>query len=449
MGIVQGPSPINGSIMRLFKLISVALIIVSMGCQDEDIDASSTNNTARDISLDQSVNPSFIGADSLPTIDPNDVDSQAVDGGLPADANGRPACAIGSQRCGANSDVERCEDADGDGQGEWRTSMLCPLGQMCRDGECQSANGDPCAMACDLGNTQCAGELIQDCVRGDQACPIWTDPVPCPSNRQCQQGQCSCEDECAVGTQDCIGDGYRVCIQMTDCARWSDIQACPGDRPCENGECGQSNCAHECDVVGLTDCIGDRQRQCVLDDLLCRIWVGPFQCPGQQTCLNGGCSAPPCNHECPVVGFTECLGDQQRRCINDINSCRVWQDPTPCPGNFVCLNGLCSRPPCEHECIAAGQTECVGDQQRQCQLDNNFCRIWGDAQACFGGRVCRQAGCVFECDNQCDFVGQTRCRDDQQIEQCSRDARTQCLDWQNFVQCAGNQVCRDGRCFIQ
>ena len=421
--------------------------VAQQGCQD-DVQGSGPltrdgQTRALDVDAGRQIGQS---GDALPTIGQTRNDGGDAD----AAAQGTDECELGARRCGANSDIERCEDADGDGVSEWRSAMLCPLDQPCRDGRCQMPEQGPCEDDCTLGATQCAGDLIQDCVRNAEDCLEWTSPVACPGGLQCREDACRCDDECMPGARECTANGYRECIQNADCARWSPSQACPDGQSCVSGDCGQANCNHQCAVVGESECANGQERRCALDANLCRVWTQPQACPNGEMCVGDRCDGPPCEHQCPVLGLNECDGDQQRRCGSDARGCRIWLEPTPCPDGFVCNNGFCSRPPCDHECVAVGQEECVGDLRRRCEFDVGLCRVWGEATPCPGARVCRdRMGCVFDCEDTCDFFGQTRCRDEQMLEQCQPNAMTQCLEWRDFVACGANQVCRDGRCFAR
>jgi hypothetical protein len=319
---------------------------------------------------------------------------QGMDNGS-ADATAEPLCLLGERRCNADGAVELCGDEDGDGRVQWIRPMLCPLGQMCRAGQCVGEMPMACKDACEAGSGRCSGPFIERCAAGADGCLTWMQPAPCPGESQCQNGLCQAPD----------------------------------------------GCVEQCNE-GQSLCQGELIRQCRLGAEGCWVLSAPSPCADGLACRLNECR---CEGEC-AVGQRACVGADIEHCVS-IDGCGQWAAPEPCAAGQMCANGFCQRPPCEHECIAPGQRDCVGDLQRLCEIDGNLCRVWAEPIACVGGRVCRENGCVFVCDNECELVGTASCQGARDIQICSRDPETQCLHWSFLAQCANGQICREGRCF--
>ena len=109
-----------------FVLVST-LFMAQQGCQDDVQGNGPVTRDGQTRALDVDAGqPNGQFSDALITIG-----SMRRDGGTrDAAARGTDACELGARRCGANSDIERCEDTDGDGVSEWRSAMPAPGSTM-------------------------------------------------------------------------------------------------------------------------------------------------------------------------------------------------------------------------------------------------------------------------------------------------------------------------------
>jgi hypothetical protein len=265
-----------------------------------------------------------------------------------------------------------------------------------------------CEDLCTAGDKRCVTGGFQLCgdSNGD-GCSEWQVTQPCPSGQKCQDGVCSttCTDACATGNVKCTDDGTgtQACVTGTSgCKEWGTAVNCPAQQTCTSGKCSAS-CVDEC-TAGSKQCSGNGYRACGqydADD--CLDWGPVTACPSGQTCSNGVCGAA-CTNEC-TANAKECVGaDAYRTCGDfDTDPCLEWSSTTPCPTGQTCSNGVCNAA-CQDECTTDGAKECnaSGTAYRVCgNFDTDSCKEWGPETQCPTGETCQSGDCVVLCD--CDY----------------------------------------------
>jgi hypothetical protein len=265
-----------------------------------------------------------------------------------------------------------------------------------------------CEDLCTAGDRRCVTGGYQLCgdTNGD-GCSEWQVTTPCPSGQKCADGQCqtACTDACATGSVKCTtdGTGTQSCVVGgSGCREWGNAVNCPANQTCSGGKCS-ATCVDEC-TAGSKQCSGDGFRECGNHDAdSCLDWGTVTGCPAGQTCSNGVCGAG-CTNEC-TANAKECVtADSFRTCGDfDADSCLEWSATTPCPTGQTCSNGVCSAT-CQDECTTSGAKECTasGTGYRTCgNHDGDTCLEWSLETTCPTGQTCTNGTCATVCD--CDF----------------------------------------------
>src|SRR6185369_16121132 len=92
----------------------------------------------------------------------------------------------------------------------------------CSFGVCAKTCVDECAP----GEKRCAGPgAVMICGQADSdSCSDWLAPVACAPDETCSGGSCakSCQDECAVNEDRCMGNGRITCGDLNGdgCREW-------------------------------------------------------------------------------------------------------------------------------------------------------------------------------------------------------------------------------------
>ena len=253
-----------------------------------------------------------------------------------------------------------------------------------------SAPDDDC---CDGFDNDCDGSTDEDAVTG-QECGA-TDMGICEYGlTTCSAGQIGCSGE--------IGPSTELCNNMDeDCDGVPDNEAvCPGDTSCVEGGCrvpcdaGEFPCS-----FGFT-CISD---YCVPDPCT--------NCPADWSCVDNACVDLCINVSC----------DEGESCIDgSCYDCSVLG----CPGEQLCFDGLCQADACEN--LDCGSENCVDGQ----------CVPTCDSSQCPAGQLCTSAGqCAVDACAGNDCKGGEICVDGQCLpDPCSRSA------------CRVGEVCVQGAC---
>jgi agmatine deiminase len=337
------------------------------------------------------------------------------------------------QGCGTVTAEGECRTVDGVDFAIWCQDSY-PLVERCDpqqdcvlDPNLGKYHCSSCQDECQTGDTGCSADALASWTCGEAGdgddCleHVYTD---CPAQHECDQGTCmpSCTDECSTGDVGCSADALAswACGEAgdgDDCLEqvYTD---CPTDTQCQSGEC-VAGCADECQT-GDTGCSADQHASWTCgeagdgDDCLDRVFS---DCPTNTHCDGGEC-VDGCIDECQT-GDTGCSADQQSTwsCAeaDDGDDCldRVFSD---CPTNTHCDGGECVDG-CIDECTS-GQTGCSADG-----LSNWMCGEAGDGDdcldrvesACAEGESCQGGECVVNAPSSrsgcgCRIDGQANSR---------------------------------------
>ena len=247
-------------------------------------------------------------------------------------------CQAGEARC-LGALISRCE-LDDMGCPRWSGSMPCENGTLCENGSCE---GEPaCQDECFADQRECVDGEIRRCAEVEPGCFRWGAAEPCPGDTVCEFNQCRCDDECVPTQRECIADGFRTCVRIDGCGRWGPVEACRDGMQCQAGLCRPPECVHECDFVGVDECVGDLVRSCERDANRCRYWSAALPCPEGRVCRPEGCVFV-CEDECPFVGSQRCDGERDiLLCDRDpVTQCRQWRPFTACNEGQRCEEGRC------------------------------------------------------------------------------------------------------------
>ncbi len=241
---------------------------------------------------------------------------------LPRDCE--DVCTDLDTRCTVDGEVETCADHDGNGCVEFGNPVSCDAGEFCepRDGLCRASE---CSDECTQSETSCEGDLISTCGINAQGCLVYGPAKECGDGQTCQGGECvggaGCEDECNAGESVCTGDGnLRTCgdFDADSCSELGDPMPCPGNDVCEEGQCvAPRNCSDAC-IAGEKVCVGNQVSECVTGGSGCLEFSNPMACSG----ANESCTVEAGTVACraaavsgPVVIneiFYDALGDDVR-----------------------------------------------------------------------------------------------------------------------------------------
>ncbi len=201
-------------------------------------------------------------------------------------------CLLGLKQCaiGANA-YEVCDNFDVDPCWEWGKFGDCSIEQICDDGEC---GPEGCVDKCNLqGAILCTQENngFQVCGDFDQdACLEWGDLHVCDEGQQCGENGCSCEDECEQDARRCLtGEiaGVEICGDFDDdtCLDWiKEPLLCDDGFLCEEGVC---SCEDECEAKSA-QCAQDGPAARIVcgqnDGDACLEWSEPVLCGENRIC---------------------------------------------------------------------------------------------------------------------------------------------------------------------
>lgn len=402
-----------------FVIAVCTALTVSIGCGDSDPEESTENRDDRSCELD---------------------------------------CEIGETRCD-NGEIVACTTVDG--CPAWTEALACRADEKCEDGQC-IRDSDDCPVDCEIGTSQCRGGDVEHCIEIND-CPDWSVPVECAEDQVCESGLCrpDCDDECEEGTRRCDGDGGVQLCQTGDdgCTDWSDPLQCPDQFDCEDGQCA-GDCPDRCEL-GQTRCDGDQVEHCEFQSDGCPDWSSPVECPADAVCEAGECSTS-CDDEC-TEGATECDNDNLTICQAQPDGCNTWSQPFDCGDDLTCDDGQCISD-CDHACDE-DELRCAGDGVELCEEQPDGCRNWSGPFGCPDDTLCTDGVCETVDGEVCSPDNPDgECPDDQTCddgecipEECSSqnpDGQCppgqfcddgDCVDSQ-VCDCSDDQVCIDGRC---
>ncbi|HOX44037.1 MAG TPA: PQQ-binding-like beta-propeller repeat protein [Myxococcota bacterium] len=369
-------------------------------------------------------------------------------------------CMLGQKQCAPGSSLEFqvCGDSNGDTCLDWTPAQVCPNGQICEDGDCQTGCLDDCSRE---GSTTCdssGANGVLSCGEFDgDPCLEWGGFAACVGAETCSAGLCSttCQDECASGKTQCAtpaSAGVQTCGQhdADACLDWGQAEACQPGQSCVDGAC-TGGCSDECagDQVRCADPPLNAVLTCGNWDAdACLEYGGAQACTAPATCSGGVCSTS-CQDDCDV-GERECEGTAWKQCgYYDGDACRDWSGLTACGPQQTCVSGQCQAT-CANECPSAGDRQCSGSGATlgtdQCaDWDGDGCLEWGGHTNCPAGYRCENAECVEDCTDDCDTPGEQTC-EGAGYKVCGDSDADDCLDWSGITACGAGETCSAGVC---
>ncbi len=158
------------------------------------------------------------------------------------------------------------------------------------------------------------------------------------------------------GNMKFMGDGYNYVLAYS-CRKHGGIYRCgcssSQDSQCnkfmvhyfelcdaayhDNGNCGCTAGCAGCSgyITQANGCGQQRQVACANPPAI--------TCGSGQQCVNGQCQQQ-CINQC-AAGTTECVGNQIRECATNTNGCTTWERPHNCGTGQYCQNSQCQQIP--------------------------------------------------------------------------------------------------------
>jgi len=195
--------------------------------------------------------------------------------------------------------------------------------------------GDDCAMTerscAGDGHGRCQVNLLQFCSSNEQNCLVWTDSVDCGATggiceQDGQSAEClpECPNHCStIGDSRCAGDVVQLCVlDARDCLDWQDVDDCTSiNRICDNStgsaQCIR-NCTDDCLTANETRCHSTVVQTCQLGVDDCFDWVDGADCAGTArpvcidtnepaACIGSQCTLPT---DCGARGEAVCVSGE-------------------------------------------------------------------------------------------------------------------------------------------
>ncbi len=292
--------------------------------------------------------------------------------------------------------------------------LYCNGGDTCSNGACSVHSGDPCPGA--DGDGDCSESCNEadggSCTANDADGSACDDGLYCNGGDTCSNGACSVHtgDPCpgADGDSDCsesCDDELNRCTANDpDGAKCNDGLFCTETDACLDGVCtgegdpcpgpdGDANCAESCNE-SLDNCTTPDP-----DDSECNDDV---YCNGNDTCMNGTCSAHT-GDPCPGPDDDS---NCRESCDEASNSCTAF-DPEQATCNdrdFCTVDDACVRGTC-----VSGESPCPDD--RYCvEASNGFnCLECLTDRHCDDGELCTADHCE---EGVCTYICYPGCRPD-------------------------------------
>lgn len=273
-------------------------------------------------------------------------------------------------------------------------------------------SGDGCIDACEvLGETRCAGTVIEGCAIGADGCQSWRAGLDCAESGNvcddaaepavCSSGAGTCTDgaqnqdetdvDCGGATCDGCGVGAR-CAAPGDCRSG----LCGSDGRCEAapGTCadGVEN-QDETDV----DCGGTTCDPCGIGQ----------RCSGGSDCTTGNCDSGTC-----AAVSASCTDGVQNGTETDVDcggSCGPCADGQSCGAPADCTSGYCNR----GECVPLGTCADGARNGEETDVDcgGPSCAECPNGRGCVAGTDCRSGTCDTSGSNLCVNPGGPTCTD--------------------------------------
>jgi len=164
------------------------------------------------------------------------------------------------------------------------------------------------------------------------------------------------------------------------------VTTCTNEQTCQGGTC-----------VGLDNpCTPHASRQCYNDGVY---WYD--SCDNRESmieacdfgCSSGACNAEPetpplCTDECSLLGQKQCSGDYSQTCVEDQDSCLVWNIGNYC--EYGCSGGNCNS--CTPNCLS-WPDECSQSMPDGC---GDTCTRITEGNSCQSGSgICKSKSCCI------------------------------------------------------
>jgi len=232
------------------------------------------------------------------------------------ETDGTPACTCvdqcpeeGQKRCNDDNTIVQVCQTGSNGCLQWVDETNCQeQGLVCGvdDGEVGCIAG--CTDQCTEGESRCNVTIIQQCQVGESGCLEWVDTIDCADTDQIcddSSGIAQCVDECTnecetEGTSGCEGDVIYNCVMGEDgCLDWVEGEDCAAsDLICQEEDGSASCVCPEICTEGETRCSGSMIQTCIQQENGCYDFTDSFDCglyglscddsAEPAICLNGG-----------------------------------------------------------------------------------------------------------------------------------------------------------------
>ncbi|MEE2788842.1 MAG: hypothetical protein VX589_16010 [Myxococcota bacterium] len=247
-------------------------------------------------------------------------------------------CTVGATQC-AGTQVMVCERMDN--CTNWGVPMQCPAGQTCSEDRCREG----CMDNCTEGSARCSGDEIQICSTQGNSCLGFGAPMACPAGQACDATTNACTSQCPVGDCQmgqtrCFQNGLQQCGQdINGCLIWARIDACPNGQGCPDGQAACiATCQAQC-ILGQRRCDTRGYQVCEIGPAGCETWSLELDCGPGQICEGEGMCV--LEDACQEGSFEirECgaCGIQTRECANG-----QWINWSPCAGDGVTESRACN-----------------------------------------------------------------------------------------------------------
>lgn len=266
-----------------------------------------------------------------------------------------PICEIGARRC-AGDTVEVCAPG-GDACGDWLAVETCAA-QACSEGSCRVVTCDPAREeVCNGRDDDCDGLVDEFLSRCDTVCT----PACVPDDTRCND------------------DGNLVtCILRDGCLEWAEPRGCGADMLCIGQVCVEARDCFDMDGDGVG--VGS---ECITQDCNDREPLerpgGIEICDGLDNDCNGivddnpGCFE--CDPEQCAPGTLECVGRNVIACVRGPDGCGVRDVLEQCEGEDVCQDGGCAPYACTDDRFEPNETaEDAVDVTRESFVGGQLCR---------------------------------------------------------------------------
>ena len=212
------------------------------------------------------------------------------------------------------------------------------------------------------------------------------------------------------------------------------------------------SCINLC-VASERSCLNDETvLSCVQDAQGCYDFGDPTPCPGERRCRQGMCVIPGeegCLDECEPGSFVCSVDGRSQEC-GDFNEdgCFEYGEGLPCDAGSACdqSSGQCAAVSCQDACQAQ-TSRCEGELVSSCRRGPEGCLVFGPAKDCPGGTSCQGGDCVAQtmCEDEC-IRDERLCSPDGSPRVCRDGDGDGCVEFVTEAPCAASSPCRAGQC---